>query len=473
MTRRSGCGISPAGSRSGRPWVAAATTVAFSPDGRTLASTGRDHAVRLWDVKTQERVGSPFTNHRGALVALAFLPGGDRFASAGLDGVRIARTTSPLVRTLPKTGTSLLNVEYSADGKRLAWGGGGTLYVRDVTSRGQRRLYGPGPIHAVEYNADGARVRWHGNVGKVEADTVGGLREMRVLTPTGNVNNLSFSGDGRFLAWAAEADHTVRILDLFTGRERVIVEQAKYVDTPKSIALSRDGRTVAYNLSEKVSDVPLIVRGRVRIWDLVHNRPVRAQPPSHREEDHGIAISPDGRTLAYGGDDKIVRLWDIPHGRLIVGLSGHKDTILGMAFRPDGRVLASAGRDSAVFMWDVKRREQLGLPLLSNATLYGVSFGPDGTVAAGTGDGTVDLWDSTTHRVVNSLSLGLNVIFDVAFRPGGRELALGAADGTVRVWNLGQRLDYAIKQLCGYIDRKHAEKTWNLVEPSIDFEKPC
>jgi WD40 repeat protein len=148
---------------------------------------------------------------------------------------------------------------------------------------------------------------------------------------------------------------------------------------------------------------------------------------------HAVAWSPDGKTLASGAGDNVIRLWD-PRARrqISLPLTGHAGEINGLAFGPDSRTLASASNDGTIRLWDVQSRRELGAPLTGHA----------GAVQA------------------------------IAFNRDGSTLASGGEDQTVRVWTTAPVGTY-IRQLCSYIDLKHAPQLWRSAALKIPYQKPC
>ena len=300
--------------RGWRYWLSSLDTVycvAFSPDGRLLASGGDDTTVRLWDPATGEHRRT-LTGHAGRVRGVAFSPDGRLLASAGADKTMHDRTvrlwdpaTGEHRRTLTgHTGTGhtggVLGVAFSPDGQRLA----SASYDRTV------RLWDP---------ATGA--------------------QLSVLSDHAtSVYAVAFSPDGRLLASGGD-DRTVRLWDPATGEHRRTL--TGHAGNVWGVAFSPDGRLLASGGDDRT----------VRLWDPAtgeHRRTLTG----HAGNVWGVAFSPDGRLLASGGDDTTVRLWDPATGEHRRTLTGHAGNVRGVAFSPDGRLLASAD-DRAVRLWDI------------------------------------------------------------------------------------------------------------------------
>ena len=150
-----------------------------------------------------------------------------------------------------------------------------------------------------------------------------------------------------------------------------------------------------------------------------------------------MAFSPDGRLLATGGVDKLVRLWDVASGRETRRFEGHTQKVNAVAFSPDGTLLASASDDNSVVLWDVATGRKVRSLLAHSIFATCVAFSPDGeTLASGSADNTVVLWD-VAHGVARTTLRGhSDTVRSVAFSADGADLISGGEDRTVRLWSV-------------------------------------
>ena len=173
----------------------------------------------------------------------------------------------------------------------------------------------------------------------------------------------------------------------------------------------------------------------VRLWDTATCTLLQTLW-GHKDAVHSLAFSPDGRILASGSADGFVRLWDIAKGTPWKTPGGHEDRIHSVTFSPNGRILASGGADRTVRLWDPDSGTFLQTLWGHVDRVFSVAFSPNGRIlASGGADRTIRLWDVDAETLRHTLKNPKGSVFSVAFSPDGQTLASGGEDGFVRIWN--------------------------------------
>jgi WD40 repeat protein/serine/threonine protein kinase len=244
---------------------------------------------------------------------------------------------------------------------------------------------------------------------------------------------IAFSPDGRLLARCEGNPRTVELWDAITGRW---VRTLKCSERACDLAFSPDGKRLAIASAGPApfGDVRAVGTAQVRICDVASGQILRTLA-GHKGYFYTLAFSPDGKWLAAGGDDALVKIWDTGTGREALVLKNQGRLVLGVAFSPDSKRLAATSRED-VRVWDVKTGEELLCMRGHAGTVNTVAFSPDGKrLASGSSDQMIKMWDAATGRLAFTLRGHTGSVYSVAFSPDGKQLVSGDDDGMVKLWD--------------------------------------
>lgn len=385
------------------------TSVAFSPDGKVIASGSDDNSIKLWNVATG-RLLRTLSAHSNSVYSVAFSPDGKTLATGSTDKtIKLWDVASGrLLKSFMPLGSDATPVAFSPDGKILAGG----------ASAGKIKL-------------------WLISTGRV------------LLTLKGHccvVYSVAFAPDGQTLA-SVGTDDQVKLWDVNTGQLRKALRG--HITTIHSVVFSPDGKTLASggSFDDKT----------IKLWDVATGLLLRSLT-GHTSAIYALAFSRDGKTLVSGGWDNQVKLWDVAGGRELPTVMGHSAGVACVASSPDGTIFASGSADRTIKLWDtVTRREQRTFSG-SSSSLTNAVFSPDNRILAFRAfgnDSTIKLRDVATGGEFRSIDSSSGIVTAIAFSPDGKTLVSGSEKGAIELWDVasGQR----VKPLRG-----HSNWIWSL-----------
>jgi len=402
--------------------------VSFSPDGQLLISGGIDQTVRLWQVATaaQQRI---LRGHTARVQVVTVSPDGRTLLTASADStLRLwDMATGKQQRILRGHSAAVSGASFSSDGRLVVSSSNDdTLRLWEVATGKQQRVIKAhlAGVTDVSFSPNGRRVLSSGNDTTVRLWEVATGKQERVFAGHAHrISSVRFGPNGR-LALSSSYDKTLRLWQVATGQQqRVLVGHPSAVH---GVSLRPDGRRVLSAGSDNL----------LRLWDVATGKQLRILK-GHSAGISGVRFSPDGRLALSGSDDKTMRLWDVASGGQLRVFEGHSAGVDGVSFSPDGRLALSASDDQTVRLWEVGTGKLAGVFKGHSAAVHGVSFSPDGRLALSAAeDKTARLWDLATGKNKHVLRGHTDAVHGVSFSPDGGRAVSGGYDKTVRLWNV-------------------------------------
>jgi WD40 repeat protein len=416
--------------------------LAFGPDGKLLFTSSEDGTLILWDIETGERLRElpNFTVYK-----VSFNPDGTRVAAATFNGLEVWRYApdsaepitleeSQAILTIPDGGSGI----FSPDGKWLAAlslstaGGNAVKLWNAITGQELLTLAGHTDwLAGLAFSPDGKRLASTSLDGTVRIWSLASGQEMVAVTvpPAGYGNRVVYSPNGQEFATNG-GDGTATIWNAKTGEPRRTFKG--HSAEVMNMAFSPDG--------EKFATASLDTTAIV--WDTATGEKLLTLS-GHEVGVRDITFSPDGSKIASGGFDNTARIWDAGTGAELLKITGHEGIVPGVAFSPDGTRLATASTDGTAKIWDVKTGALI-FALVGHASgVVDITFSPEGQkIATASSDATAKIWDATTGKELLTLTGHGAELRPVAFSPDGKFLATGSGDNTAKLWNVetGQEL---------------------------------
>jgi WD40 repeat protein len=364
-------------------------SVEFSPDGQYLASASDDYSVKLWDVATGDCLYT-YIGHTYSVNIVTFSPDGTMIASASQDGtIRLWRVAvgklAPEIQVLTGHSGRVWAIAFSPDSKTLISGGEDPLVRLWDLSNGDC-------LASWEAHSD-----W--------------------------VRSVDFSPDSRSIVTGSH-DRTSKIWDVATQECLQVLQGHQHFVS--KVSFSPDGQQIISGSYDRT----------IKLWEISTGKCLKTFL-GHRSRVWNVAFHPSGEQIASGGDDHTTKIWSLKLGRCINTITGYTNAILSVAVSPNSNYVASGHEDRTIRVWDVQTGKVAETMLEHNNRVWSVKFSPDGQLlASGSADYLVKLWDWQLGECLQTFRGHTSWVWKVVFSPNGQFLASSSYDQTVKTWDI-------------------------------------
>ena len=414
--------------------------MSFSPDGKILASASRK-SVELWDVANHQMLAPPLEGHQSDVYSVAFHPNGSMLASGSFDGTIILwdiATLQPLAQLSREIEQEPQDSEYattiswrlkntglafSPDGKILASTFERDVLLWDVTTYqplGEPLRGHSYQVENIAFSPDGKMLASRGWDNKIILWNLDDARSLgNVFHPEAKGVHFTFSPDNTMIAFSKDAKVSVWDVRSKQALYNYVLEEQDKQSQVLDLAFSSDSKHLA--VSHKT--VPLI------LVDLTTHQHREENLPDNIKDVGELAFRPNSTTLALVNKNGNILLWDIQTAQTLSTLStGSSSVLYDLAFHPDGNLLVASDSKGIITLWDVTEQNPSGESFnVIDRGWVGLSFHPDGDYLLVTGHESYVLWHVTTRQTIKNFSTGSSAGYPIlaTFSPDGHFLLWG------------------------------------------------
>ena len=423
-------------------------SVAFSPDGKTLASATYTQ-IYLWDIDSAKPLKTINIKGRDEVKSVAISPDGRTFASGGFDEcVTLWDAETGILKERFTFDTGVVNtVAFSPDGNTLAVGTDGVIDLLNIGTSHKKSI--PiehlGRVLSLNFSPDGNTIACAGDNSLVTLiDTATHEQKAELTGHKGQVNRVVFNPSGTLLASGGD-DKQMILWDTDTGAKvySSVIHDSKVEGEVWSLAFSPDGNTLAIGGRY----------GRIVLKD-INTYKHRAIWDSVREISD-IAYSIDGENIITASADGL-HLWDVEKGKTVAAFVGHEGNVTSAEFNPADETIVSSGVDGTVRIWNETGGKFKDIATGFDVGVRSIAYSPNGKMFATTGGKTaVSLWNSTTYQLKSEFFVGPFGPIVLAFSPDGNQIATGGYSRKVNLWDVNTGEQTAVL-------KGHTEPIWTI-----------